>query len=94
MYRTMTLIILILVLICGALLFSKPILAQFSPNYNLEWHTLGGGGRPVSSASYKVNSTIGQGIASPPNSQSMSYIISGGYWIPAFYHIYIPLTHK
>jgi hypothetical protein len=90
----MTVIILILVLICGALLLSKPILAQFSPNYNLEWHLLGGGGSPVSSASYQVNSTIGQGIASPPTSQSTGYVISGGYWIPALYNIYIPLTNK
>ncbi len=55
-------------------------LAQTSANYNLEWHVIGGGGEPVSSANYIVNSTAGQGVASPPYSFSGSCVVCGGYW--------------
>jgi hypothetical protein len=54
--------------------------AQTSANYNLEWHVIGGGGRAVSSANYIVNSTAGQGVASPPYSLSGSYVVCAGYW--------------
>lgn len=55
-------------------------LAQTSGNFNLEWHVFGGGGQPVSSAHYTINSTAGQGAASPPYSQSASYVVCAGYW--------------
>jgi hypothetical protein len=54
--------------------------AQTSASFNLEWHVIGGGGQPVSSANYIVNSTAGQGVASPPYSLSASYVVCGGYW--------------
>jgi hypothetical protein len=73
-------------------------LAQTSPNYNLEWHVVGGGGEPVSSAHYAVNSTAGQGAASPPLSVSASYAVSGGYWFSSsrlpYYQIYVPIVLK
>jgi hypothetical protein len=69
-------------------------LAQTSANYNLEWHVIGGGGQPVSSASYVVNSTIGQAVASPAYTASLHYRVSGGYWIPADYGIYLPVVVK
>lgn len=68
--------------------------AQTSANYNLEWHVIGGGGQPVSSASYIVNSTAGQGVASPPYSFSGSYAVSGGYWFVTIPHTYLPLVLK
>ena len=55
-------------------------LAQTSGNFNLEWHVIGGGGEPVSSANYIVNSTAGQGAASPPYSFSSPGVVCGGYW--------------
>ncbi len=55
-------------------------LAQTSASYNLEWHVIGGGGQPISSAHYVVNSTAGQDAASPPVSFSSDYVVSGGYW--------------
>ena len=58
-------------------------LAQTSANYNLEWHVIGGGGQPVSSAHYIVNSTAGQGVASPPYSLSAGYVVCAGYWCTA-----------
>ncbi len=72
------------------------VLAQTSPSYNLEWHVIGGGGQPSSSASYAVNSTAGQGAASPPSSVSASYVVSGGYWFRGMvdYIIFLPLVLK
>ena len=70
--------------------------AQTSANYNLEWHVIGGGGQPVSSANYIVNSTAGQGVASPPYSFSGSHVVSGGYWFVGGLPIarYLPLALK
>jgi len=75
---------------------SGNVLAQTSANYNLEWHVIGGGGQPVTSANYAVNSTAGQGAASLPYSVSSNYVVSGGYWsgIGLFWSIYLPLVVK
>lgn len=73
------------------------VLAQTSANYNLEWHVIGGGGQPVDSFSYIVNSTVGQGAASPPYSLSDRYVVSGGYWFGDGLKIprsYLPLVLK
>ena len=67
-------------------------LAQISPHYALEWHIIGGGGQLVKSAHYVVNSTIGQGAASPPLSVSAHYALSGGYWLPGGYRVYVPVV--
>ena len=69
-------------------------LAQTSPSYNLEWHVIGGGGQPVTSAHYAINSTAGQGAASPPYSARVSYVVSGGYWFTPVYAIYLPVVLK
>jgi hypothetical protein len=71
-------------------------LAQTSGNFNLEWHVFGGGGQPVSSANYVVNSTVGQGAASPPYSQSANYVVCAGYWCERFLTIdlFLPLSLK
>jgi hypothetical protein len=68
--------------------------AQASANYNLEWHVIGGGGKPVDSAHYVVNSTAGQGAASPPYSDSSSYAVSSGYWFAPDYSVYLPVILK
>ena len=70
--------------------------AQTSASFNLEWHVIGGGGEPVSSAHYMVNSTAGQGVASPPYSQSASYVVCAGYWCERFLTIdvFLPLLLK
>lgn len=67
--------------------------AQTSPNYNLEWHVIGGG-QPVSSAHFAVNSTAGQGAASPPLSTSAHYAVGGGYWysIAGARTVHLPLV--
>jgi hypothetical protein len=53
--------------------------AQTSLNYNLEWHVIGGGGEPVSSTNYIVDSTAGQQAASPSYSSSANYVVCAGY---------------
>jgi hypothetical protein len=80
----------------AALWRAAPAAAQTSAHYNLEWHVIGGGGQPVASTHYAVNSTAGQGAASPPYSASAHYIVSGGYWYggrPApIRQIYLPVV--
>ena len=88
----LALAVLAAVLLTGGLLSpAPPAAAQESSNYNLEWHVIGGGGQPIASAHYMVNSTVGQGAARPPLSLSSHYAVSGGYWFPPAYRIYLPL---
>jgi type IV secretory pathway protease TraF len=93
--RIILAIALLLLALSGAVLQRAiPTMAQTSASYNLEWHVIGGGGQPVSSASYVVDSTAGQGAASPPYSVSTSYVVSGGYWFTPMYHIHLPVVLK
>jgi type IV secretory pathway protease TraF len=93
--RIILAIALLLLALSGAVLQTAiPTMAQTSASYNLEWHVIGGGGQPVSSASYVVDSTAGQGAASPPYSVSTSYVVSGGYWFTPMYHIHLPVVLK
>lgn len=85
-------LILILSVLLVALVGGGVALAQTSTHYNLEWHVIGGGGQPASSAHYAVNSTAGQGAASPPLSTSANYAVSGGYWYSGGYTIYLPVV--
>ena len=82
---------------------TAPVAAQTSPNYNLEWHVIGGGGQAVSSASYRVNGTVGQAVTSPhpPQPQyqaSAHFVISQGYWfgdgITIRWPAYLPLVTR
>jgi hypothetical protein len=70
--------------------------AQTSASFNLEWNVIGGGGQPVSSANYMVNSTVGQGAASPPTSASANYVVCAGYWCGNFLtlDLFLPLGLK
>jgi hypothetical protein len=87
--RTLLLALVALAMMVGT---GSAALAQTSASYNLEWHVIGGGGQPVSSAHYAVNSTAGQGAASPPLATSAHYAVSGGYWYSGVYTIYLPLV--
>lgn len=92
MNRKHILVIAALVTLLASLVVGSAVLAQTSASFNLEWHVIGGGGEPVTSAHYAVNSTAGQGLASPLYSISSSYAVSSGYWFRGdFYSIYLPL---
>lgn len=67
--------VLLLLLTVGA-----GVTAQTSAGFDLEWHVIGGGGRESTSASYHINGTIGQSIASQPMTGSAHFTISSGYW--------------
>lgn len=84
----------LLTLLIGSLLVVGTVLAQTSTHYNLEWHVIGGGGQPVSSTSYAVNSTAGQGVIGW--TLSTSYDLSAGYWFGARrrYSTYLPIIMK
>jgi len=74
--HSLALPLLLLLLIMGTV-----VLAQTSAGFNLEWHVIGSGGQASSSSSYRVNGTIGQGIASPPSASSPNFILNSGYWL-------------
>ena len=75
--RSMGVLVLVLLVVGSSALMGQ---AQTSTTYDLTWHVIGGGGAPISSASYRVNSTAGQSAASPPAASSASYVVSSGYW--------------
>ena len=66
------------------------VMAQTSAGYSLERHVFGSGGGVLSSASYQVSGTIGQGVASQPVSSSASFTVSGGYWYGNAPSIFLP----
>lgn len=94
MNRKRAFVVLALALLLAALIAGSAALAQTSASYNLEWHVIGGGGHPVNSAHYAVNSTAGQGAASPPYSAGANYVVSSGYWFRPSYANYLPLILK
>ena len=89
--------ILMLAVLLTTVTVGGAVLAQTSASYNLEWHVIGGGGQPVASTHYLVNSTAGQAAASPPYSFSTHYVVSGGYWFSgglALYWVHLPLVAR
>ena len=67
--------------------------AQVSPNYDLSWHVVAGGGLRVASSGHVVQSTVGQFAVGPAGS---THAVSSGYWYgmrpAAGYAIYLPLV--
>lgn len=86
-------------LLCGLLVVGVAW-AMSSASYAIEWDVIGGGGGPVSSGSYKMNSTVGQAAIGP--SASASYGLGAGYWYgmveaappPLGYTIFLPIILK
>lgn len=73
------------------LLVGTAVWAQTSGSFNLEWHVIGNGGQASSSASYQVNGTIGQSMASQPEADGRGFAVSSGYWFgDARTTIYLP----
>jgi hypothetical protein len=67
--------------------------AQSSTQFDLSRHVLAGGGRPSASASYRVNGTVGQGLAGPPAATSAGFRLSSGYWVARTLSVvYLPLV--
>lgn len=55
---------------------------------SLPWSVLGAGGGHASSASYSLDSTLGQPLANV--SASSNVRLRAGYWQFAEYHVYVP----
>ncbi len=72
--------------------------AQSSPDFDLSWYVLGGGGSRAASGSYAMNGTTGQGIVS--SSASTSFQMQHGYWGRAYvplileHSTYLPLVFR
>jgi hypothetical protein len=83
-----------LLVLAAALAAGSVALAQTSVHYNLEWHVIASSGEPVASSHYAVNASAGQGAASPPQSASLHYAVSGGYWYSGMVSlpVYLPLV--
>lgn len=71
------------------------VLAQTSADFDLSWHVVGSGGRQSSSADYRIEGTIGQSLASPPQSDRANFSVSSGYWIVEENRVvYLPMVIK
>ncbi len=73
--------------------------AQVSPNFDLSWHVVAGGGSNMTSANHQVRSTLGQFSIGPAS--SAGYRVGSGYWYgirrevqPVGYTIYLPIVLK
>jgi len=88
-----------LVALLCCLLLTGVAWAMSSASYAINWDVIGGGGGPISSASYAMNSTAGQ--AAIGFKTSSNYKLSSGYWYgvaapapPPGYRIYLPIVLK
>ena len=81
-----------IVLLSVLLLLSGHVTAMESDSYAIRWDVIAGGDGSAQSASYVVNSTIGQPIIGPDS--STSYQLSSGYWynVTERYTVYLPLV--
>jgi len=64
--------------VLGLLCLITTASAMGSTNFDLRWNVIGGGGGALSSASYKMGSTVGQitGV-----STSTNYQLQAGFWV-------------
>lgn len=77
------------VAVLASLLVLSIALAQVSDNYDLSWHTIAGGGGPMSSTNYATNGTVGQ--AAIGSAESTNYHLGAGYWYGVVIHTDRPL---
>jgi uncharacterized membrane protein len=63
----------------GALVVVNDSSAQTSTNYGLVWHVVAGGGGEMSSASYRLNSTLGQTVSGEFSNTNYRLQVAG-YW--------------
>lgn len=72
--------LLVFVLFAALLLSGLIVGAQTSPDYNLEWHVVAGGGGRSVSAGYVVNGSMGQSVTSPPYATNSTHALCSGFW--------------
>jgi hypothetical protein len=77
------------------LLSGGVVLSQSSANFNLNWSTMAGGGGESTSATYRVEGSIGQSLTEL--SSSGDYRVQSGFWqahIAEPSTIYLPLIMR
>ena len=87
----------IAVVALAVLLLAGTVLAQTSPNHDLSWHVVAGGGREgMTSGSHQINGTLGQFAIGP--AASTGHAVGAGYWygvsIGRSMAVYLPLLYK
>ena len=68
----------ITLLFIGLLCLTGAAAAMGSANFDLSWNVMGGGGGSMTSASYKMGSTVGQITCL---SASTNYKLQAGFWV-------------
>jgi hypothetical protein len=82
------------VLLAG-LALAAVVWAQTSPNYDLSWHVVAGGGSRTASSGHVVQSTVGQFAIGPGTS---THTVGAGYWYGMLritapgYDVYLPIV--
>jgi hypothetical protein len=85
-------------LVLSAALFTSLLLTSLalaSGSYTINWWVIAGGGGPISSTGYAINSTIGQ--AAVGRVANSTYELCSGFWCGALaveYKIYLPIVLK
>ena len=84
-----------LLALLACLLLVGVVGAQVSPNHDLSWHVVAGGGREwMASGSYQVNGTLGQFAIGPAT--STGHFLGAGYWygVERGVALYLPIIIK
>jgi hypothetical protein len=66
-----------ILMLVGLLCLSSIAYTQASANHDMSWHVIGGGGCEMTSASYAMQSTVGQTAI---GTLGDGYTIEAGYW--------------
>jgi hypothetical protein len=89
---------LLTLLLALTLTLATTILAQTSPSFDLEWNVIASGGGESTSASYRVEGTVGQSVASQLESNSAGYVVTSGYWSAdtglSGARLYLPIVYR
>jgi hypothetical protein len=73
---------LVVVTVLAVLVAGGALLAQ-AADFELRRSTIGSGGGISGSAAFRVQGTVGQGVASQPAAASESFRLSSGFWFGA-----------
>ncbi len=88
------------------LLILTVALAQSATGFRIDRFVIAGGGGDLTSASYRLQGTLGQSIAHSEPAVSGSYRVQGGFWpppaadappgtpTPSDHRIYLPLVFR
>lgn len=83
--------------VLACLLLGSLAWAQTSPNFDLSWHVVSGGGRDMASTDHSIQGTLGQFAIGPTNGSG--YAVGSGYWygigrLKDLYQVYLPMILK